>query len=561
MLACRMRKTAKVGAAKALIASKLPKAATTSRPQHHQPGLRDTSPSHHRNMSTNPIIPGFAPDPSIVLADGRFFLVTSSFHAFPGLPIYTSTDLVSWKHIGNAFNRREQMSLALSSTTLHPQDDGRVMLAQGGLFAPTIRYRNGTFYIICTNVKHPGPGEDDETDNFVVSTTDIWADKWSDPVWYDFHGIDPSIYFDDDGKCYITGSHSPGPWTKIHLFEMDLETGKKLTEEKEVWAGTGGIYPEGPHIYKRNGMYYLLISEGGTYEDHSIVVARSSNIWGPYESCPRNPILTARGTDEHVQYTGHCDMFDDAAGDSWGVCLAVRKTPEARFVMGRETFITPGGWQDDGWPSLELVKSAPKGLKASAGPNSLTAEPLVGFLYIRDANLSNIRVTGDSSIALTPTHVDLSSPAASPSFVGRRQRKLEGNASVRMRVSGNRDLQAGLACYKDEHRYLRLFFDRATQQMVFECRNEAQKLQKKETFTMQANANANARLEIELRMSYSEKHYEMQYKSAGSESWQAGGRVDTLEMTDHDFTGPIIGVFAVSQEKTAPVECSGFGVD
>jgi beta-xylosidase len=144
------------------------------------------------------------------------------------------------------------------------------MLCTGGLYAPTIR-RNpmtGIIYIVCTNIIHPVASDsanDDIADNFIISTSDIWSNQWSDPVKFDFQGIDPSIFFDDDGNVYMQGSKAPGPMTTIHLFEIDLATGTKLTEDKLIWRGTGGIYPEGPHLYKRGGWYFIMISEGGKF--------------------------------------------------------------------------------------------------------------------------------------------------------------------------------------------------------------------------------------------------------------------------------------------------------
>lgn len=508
-------------------------------------------------MSINPIIPGFSPDPSVVLVNEHFFLVTSTFHLFPGLPIYVSKDLVHWKHIGNAFNRREQMSLAQSDTALWPQQNGNIMLATGGLYAPTIRYRDGTFFVICTNVIHPGRGSVDKTENFVLSTTDIFGGQWSDPVYFDFDGIDPSIFFDEDGIAYVTGSHAPGPWTKIHLFELDLQTGKKLTEETKIWDGTGGIYPEGPHIYKRDGMYYLLISEGGTHEDHMITVARSENIWGPYQACADNPILTARGTNEYIQYTGHCDMFDDAEGNAWGVCLGVRKDAEGRFNMGRETFLTPGRWQD-GWPALDLVKPVPKGVKVSPSSASLTAEPFADLLHIRDADLSRYDITG-SSITLTANDVDLSAPSASPTFVGRRQRRLDGTASATMHVSSDSSVKAGVACYKDEHRYVRIFFEGASGSIVFECRNNAKNIHR--TTRQSLSSIGHVEITIEMKLVYSAKHYDLQFRTADAESWQTAGHCDTLELTGPDFVGPVIGVFAFGQGEAVKAAFTNFVVD
>ncbi|KAI8317369.1 hypothetical protein K4K59_008669, partial [Colletotrichum sp. SAR11_240] len=187
----------------------------------------------------NPIIPGFAPDPSVVFVDGVFYLATSSFHVFPGIPIYASTDLQEWKHIGNAINRKEQLSLERAETAVMPLDTGNIMVSSAGLFAPSIRHHEGRFYIICTNATR----RDGEfcLENFYVSTADIWAGEWSDPIYFPFHGIDPSLFFDDDGRAYVQGcwmiDRLKQPSCTIKQFEIDIATGKALSEVKEIWGG------------------------------------------------------------------------------------------------------------------------------------------------------------------------------------------------------------------------------------------------------------------------------------------------------------------------------------
>jgi beta-xylosidase len=185
------------------------------------------------------------------------------------------------------------------------------------LFAPTIRWHKGIFYIICTNCTLKG--EELGVSNFYVSTTDIWSDRWTDPIYFDFHGIDPSIFFDDDDRVYIQGSWRAGPLHEpqctIRQVEINIATGEYLSEIKELWIGFSGKSDvEGPHIYKKDEYYYLLTAEDGTFETHLIAVARSTNIWGPYESYEKNPLLTAAGTKEYIQNTGHGDLFQDRDG-------------------------------------------------------------------------------------------------------------------------------------------------------------------------------------------------------------------------------------------------------
>jgi beta-xylosidase len=209
---------------------------------------------------------------------------------------------------GNAIHNPPHLSLLNAKTDAFPLDPGKTLVACQRLLAPTIRYHKGTFYVICTN--STSDGSELDTSNVYVSTTDIWSGKWSAPTWYDFRGIDPSLFFDDDGRVYIQGSYRAGPvWDPqctVRQFEIDIETGKPLSETKHIWEGAMGKQDvEGPHVYKKDGYYYLLAAEAGTFEDHAITIARSKNVWGPYESCPKNPILTASGTDDVVQHTGH----------------------------------------------------------------------------------------------------------------------------------------------------------------------------------------------------------------------------------------------------------------
>ena len=534
------------------------------------------------SANINPIIPGFAPDPSLVRVADTFFLVNSTFHMFPGLPIYASKDLTSWSHIGkyttrillfhqtdlfagNAICRQSQLSLSLSSTHMVPVGHGETMLATGGLFAPTIRYHNGTFYVICTNVIHEEGATEDKTENFIVSTRDIYSNEWSDLVYFDFGGIDTSIFFDDaTGKIFMHGSAGPGPMTKIHLFEIDLETGEKLSEEKKIWDGTGGIYPEGPHIYKKDGYYYLMISEGGTHEDHSITVARSKDIWGPYDAYENNPILTARGTGNYICYTGHCEFFCDGEGNWWGVCLGVRKDKGNRFIMGRESFLTTGKWPQGEWPSMTQVVPNPiladgKELARAKDALALTAAPGVDYLYVRDANLSDHEFLNDGkTINLTASKADMSQWKETITFVGKRQRKLEAKATVSLKTSSlSKDygLKAGLALYKDEHRFVRIFYDVTASSMVLEVLNDAKSISRVSKHDFQVKDW------VYFLFEYTESSFRASYRALKEEGWTAFDVLDTIELTGPDFVGPVIGIFATADTGNVKVQFDDLELD
>ena len=223
----------------------------------------------------NPVLTGFHPDPSLCRVGEDFYLAVSSFEFFPGVPLFQSRDLVNWRPIGHALTRPSQLDL----TDCPPSS---------GIWAPTLRFHDGLFYLVTTNYNPNAarPGK------FVV-TAPHPAGPWSDPVFFDQPGIDPSLFFDDDGRVYLTSNEAFSDLpVGIYQAEVDVKTGALLTENRLIWEGTGGVYPEGPHLYKKDGWYYLLISEGGTQMGHFISVSRSKSPWGPFESCPHNPILT-----------------------------------------------------------------------------------------------------------------------------------------------------------------------------------------------------------------------------------------------------------------------------
>lgn len=288
-------------------------------------------------FAKNPIMPGFYPDPSICAVDGDYYLINSTFAYFPGLPILHSRDLVHWEQIGNAMHRQEQLPL---------QNAGH----SAGLFAPTMRYYNGTYYVICTNVSHGG--------NYIVTAKNP-AGPWSNPYYLEgADGIDPSLFFDDDGKCYYIGTHpNPAGYSYngdyyIWIQEVDIENMKLVGEVHNVWNGAMKKvpWPEGPHIYKKDGYYYIMHAEGGTGPEHAVSVCRSKNVFGPYENNYCNPILTHRhlGQKYPIKYVGHADMIRTPAGEWFMVMLAVRPL-EGYTTMGRETFLAKVTWEND-WP-------------------------------------------------------------------------------------------------------------------------------------------------------------------------------------------------------------------
>jgi len=292
----------------------------------------------------NPILQGFYPDPSVLRVGGDYYLVNSSFSYFPGLPIFHSRDLVSWTQIGNAIDRPGQF------------DFKQIGLSRG-IFAPDISYHAGLFYLAGTCVDCGG--------NFVMTAKSA-AGPWSDPHWNPIDGIDPSLFFDDDGQAWILNNGPPvgkpayDGHRAIWIQRFDTKTMKPFGErsviaDRGVHPADKPIWIEGPHLFRKDGLYYLIAAEGGTAENHSEVVFRSHSVTGPYEPGPVNPILTQRTLDPArpmpITSTGHADFVRTQKGDWWAVFLGTRPYAGDFYNIGRETFLMPVRWQS-GWPEV-----------------------------------------------------------------------------------------------------------------------------------------------------------------------------------------------------------------
>lgn len=286
----------------------------------------------------NPILRGMQPDPSICRVDGTYYVATSTFEYLPGIPIHASTDLETWTLVGHAIHDPAQF-------------DYRAVPDSRGIFAPTIRHHDGLFYIACTLMDAGDAGG-----SFYVTAVDP-AGPWSQPVMLpDARGIDPSIHF-TGGKVWWTGCREVldpdfDGETEVWLRELDLERGELVGDETVIWTRTQyrAVWAEAPHILERDGWFYLVTAEGGTAFEHSVMVARSRSIDGPYLPCPRNPVLTHRhlGSRVDVQYVGHADLVEGDDGEWWLVALAVRPI-DGHHILGRETHLARVEWEG-GWP-------------------------------------------------------------------------------------------------------------------------------------------------------------------------------------------------------------------
>ena len=317
----------------------------------------------------NPVLTGFYPDPSICAANGKYYLVTSTFYYFPGLPVFESEDLVHWRQIGNAISRPEQLDYLNCDIS-------------EGLWGPTIRYHEGRFYIVNTLDVN---GREHRY-NFIITAEDP-AGPWSNAVIIEgADGIDPSLFFDDDGRVWFCDNHIPEKLAftahkQIILRELDPATWQFKGPEYVIWDGVHdySLYMEAPHVYKIGDWYYLMTAEGGTQTNHSVRFYRSHTLTGGYEPCPRNPVVSNRGLKMintlGVSVTGHGDLVQTAAGEWYMVLLGIRpyerlvedyerfqprmwirlpdRNKDAQYNLGRETFLLPMAWDGDGWPIVD----------------------------------------------------------------------------------------------------------------------------------------------------------------------------------------------------------------
>ncbi|ROW08257.1 hypothetical protein VMCG_03282 [Cytospora schulzeri] len=430
----------------------------------------------HGQNSTfyNPILPGFHPDPSCIFVPDRnetFFCASSSFNAFPGIPIHASKDLQNWKLIA----LRGVSFLMIQTRYLR-----RVLtITRSGIWAPTIRYQDGTFWVVTTLVDDDRARDDSSRwDNVIFKSANPYEpSSWTNAVRFNFTGYDTSPFWDDDGTSYIVGAHAWHVYPALELAQANLETGEN---------GTGGIAPEGPHIYRKDGWYYLMAAEGGTGLKHMATMARSKNLEGPYESDPANPVLTNANTTSYFQTVGHADLFQDPSGNWWGVALSTRSGPDfVYYPMGRETVLTSVTWDEGEFPVLMNVSgqengwAMPPANKDIGGPGPFITEGddldfppgstlPVHFTYWRYPSPDSYTISPDghpNTLRLSPSRLNLTAldgnyagpELGGQTFVGRRQQDTLFTYSVDLeyspRVLGE---EAGVTAFLTQNHHLDL---------------------------------------------------------------------------------------------------------
>ena len=520
----------------------------------------------------NPILAGVHPDPSIVRVGEDFYLINSTFGYFPGIPIFHSRDLVNWTQIGNVISRPEQLPYK------------NVALAQLGVYAATIEYRNGVFYVINTCVGCGG--------NFVVTATNP-AGPWSDPIWLpQLGGIDPSIFFDDDGKTYIVHHRNPSPQkypahTAIWVMQVDPKTFKPLSDDvmlvdgsvKQPWHTE---YVEGPHIYKVKGTYYLSSPGGGTGYFHGQLVYKSDKVFGPYTANPNNPVLTQLGLPDNrenpVTATGHADMFEDGKGNWWAVFLGTRvydldkkdQQDPGNFHTGRETFMLPVTWKD-GWPViLDKGQPVPYQVKKPALPatekpkraltgnfsvhETFTEEKLAPhWLFIR-APLTHWWKTGKGELVITPRD-EVIGNFGNPSFIGRRLAHMTASFGTKLEFNPQSPAdEAGLlAVQTDEFFYAYGLSKNAAGDKVLRVRKRAGKDQPVhgEVIAEKVIKLKNGE-PVYLRMNVDKADLDVSYSLDGKNYRSLLDNADAKVLTSAmagGFTGAVVGMYAESDKQ------------
>ncbi len=518
----------------------------------------DAIPEGH---APNPILAGFYPDPSVTQVGDTYYLVNSTFSWFPGIPVFRSTDLVRWEQIGNAIDRPGMLDF-----------DGLGM--SRGVFAPTIEYNDGLFYIANTCVECGG--------NFILTATDP-AGPWSDPVFIpEVGGIDPSVFFDVDGKMYLMNNDEPPGGSTydghraIWIREIDPVTFQPVTEP--VVIIDGGVRPEenpiwieGPHIYRIGDWYYFSCAEGGTSLEHSQVILRSKSVLGPYVPYEDNPILTQRDLSDDrpdpVTALGHADFVQDAEGGWWAVFLGIRPYEVWNHNTGRETFLAPVEWRD-GWPVIldkgeVLTFSVPV---PAGAPMPDSVQPVSGNFtieYTFDENevgpeWMTPRVPTDKWYSLVDGALVIEArpeglgDGGQPSLLARRQQhhNSEAETALLFQPKSMGD-EAGLVAFHDDFNFVAIGIglDASGQREVRLTHNE----NGDKTILARQAIPDEENTPIHLKVTTAGRNHDFGFRT-GRGTWtlladDLDGRALSMERVDgFSFTGVMFGVYAVSTE-------------
>ena len=514
----------------------------------------------------NPILQGCYPDPSITRKGDDYYLVTSTFAMFPGVPIFHSKDLVNWTQIGHVLDRKSQLKV---------QDTG----ISAGIYAPSIKYNanNETFYMITTQFAG-------DINNMVVKTKDPFQ-GWSEVYKLKFNGIDPSLFFDDNGKAYVVHNDAPDRGKELYNGHRVIKIWEYDVENDQVIAGTdkiivdGGvdisrkpIWIEAPHIYKKNGIYYLMCAEGGTGDWHSEVIFTSENPMGPYVPAPNNPILSQRYLNSNrankVDWAGHADLVEGTDGKHYGVFLAIRPNEKGLVNTGRETFILPVDWSgkypvfENGLVPMEPKLKMPKGVENKTGtegffPNgnfTFTDNFTVPKLDYRWIGMRGPRedfiTTSKNGLSIKPFAVSIKA-VAPVSALFQRQQHQHFTATTTMKFTPKSENElAGLTCYQSE-RFNYVFGVTKKDKDFYILLQKTDKGQSK----IIASAKIDVKMPVQLQVTAKGDEYKFNYSVDGVNFTNLGGTVSGDILSTNvagGFTGSLIGLYATSANDAKP---------
>ncbi len=483
----------------------------------------------------NPIIRGFYPDPSICKANGKYYMVCSSFQYFPGVPLFESDDLIHWNQIGHCLTRATQVNLYQINSS-------------GGVFAPTIRFHEGTFYMVTTN--------DTYHKNFYVTTKDIYG-EWSEPIFVDQGGIDPSLFFEDGKAYFMSNGNDENGIGCILQCEIDIKTGERLTESLPIWRGTGGKYLESPHLYHFNDWYYIMAAEGGTEYGHMITYARGKSPYGPFTSYVYNPVLTNRNLGGHqslIHGIGHGDLIQDENGETFLVCLGFRQagTWVPYHHLGREVFLVPIHWREDGWFEagiggiVEENMDMPLKVNTYNPWNDNASLPILRqkpnrWCYLRTPNFDNYQILEDK-IRLKGTSITIDQ-ADSPTFIGIRQSEFITNLTVKISCFIG---EAGVTYYMDEnHHYdvVMLCEDQTNKVILRLCIGDLKSIVNFVTLPKDCNFAT-------IRITSDPLYYYFYYMAEDQEVLLGKAQAKYLSSeVAGGFTGVVMGLYAVQKDE------------
>ena len=522
-----------------------------------------------------PILQGCYPDPSITRKGDDFYLVCSSFVMVPGVPIFHSNDLVNWRQIGHVLDRPSQLKV---------QDAG----ISAGIYAPQILYNpyNDTFYMITTHIS-AGMG------NIVVKTKDP-SKGWSDPYKLDFEGIDPSLFFDDDGKAYVVHNDAPDQGKELYeghrvikIWEYDLQNDQVVAGTSQIIVDGGvditqkPIWIEAPHIYKKEGHYYLMCAEGGTSDWHSEVIFVSDQPKGTYVPAPSNPILTQRyfpkERKNRVDWAGHADLVKGNDGKYYGVFLAVRPNEKGRVNIGRETFMLPVDWSGDfpvfenGLIPLSEKLKMPQGVTNKMDENGLF--PNGNFTFTDNFNSQNldlrwigVRGWREDFITLSkeglkikpyPVNIKEVKPA-STLFYRQQHNSFEASVVMDYKPVSTAEL-AGMVCYQSEaFNYVLGVTYKEKDNYIVLVRNErrGRGSEVQTVSTIIASEKISLSKPVKLQVTAQGDNYWFNYAVGGSDDFKNLGGTVSGDILSTDiaggFTGSLIGLHATAANDIIP---------